>query len=219
MRAVLIVLGIAIFGVVLSTLLSKPKDLTPFPQEREDQKRQEANKSSDAAIKTNTNKPAEPAFSAPKEGAVQAVLSVEGRGDIVIELYPKAAPKTVAHITDLIKKGFYNGIKVHRVEPGFVVQAGDPKTKTEGVDAPGIGQGGSGQNIPFETNDLKNVTGALSMALSERRSDTGDSQFFINMKHNDFLDGDYCVFGKVIQGMDNVPKIQKGDTIKSFTLK
>src|SRR5688500_12091874 len=182
MRAVLIVLGIAIFGIILSLLVSKPKDLTPLPQEREDQRRQEMNAST--ASTTNPSGTAEPAFTPPKEGSVQTVLSVDGKGDIVIEMYPKAAPKTVQQITSLIKRGFYNGIKIHRVEPGFVVQAGDPVTKTAGIDGPTIGQGGSGKNIPFESNDLKHVKGSVAMALSAARSDTADSQLFINLSYN-----------------------------------
>jgi cyclophilin family peptidyl-prolyl cis-trans isomerase len=217
MRAILIVLGIAIFGIVLSTLFSRPKDLTPFPQEREDQRKNAYNDASNKALATN--KAAEPAFNPPREGAIQAVLTVEGRGDVVIEMYPKAAPKTVAHLKELIAKGFYNGIRVHRVEPGFVVQLGDPQTKSMAIDARAIGSGGSGQNIPFEQSNLLNLTGTVAMALSGPRSDTGDSQFFINLKHNDFLDGDYCVFGKVVQGMDVVGTIQKKDKVTSFKLK
>ena len=214
MRAVLIVLGIAIFGIVISLLVSKPKDLTPLPQEREQQRRDAMNATASAPLPT-----AEPPFTPPKEGAVQTVLSVEGKGDIVIEMYPKAAPKTVGQITNLIKSGFYNGIKVHRVEPGFVVQAGDPQTKTMALDAPEIGKGGSGKSLPFERNDLKNVKGSLSMALSPNDKESGDSQFYINLNYNKHLDGDYCVFGKVIQGMDVAEKVQRGDTIKSFAVK
>ena len=219
MRAVFIVLGIALFGIVLSTLFSKPKDLTPYPQEREEQRKQDYNDSVSKPVPAGTNKAAEPAFKPPTEGAVQAVLSIEGRGDVVIEMYPKAAPKTVAHLTGLLKKGFYDGIRVHRVEPGFVVQLGDPQTKSMEVDAAAIGSGGSGKNIPFEQSNLLNVTSSVAMALSGPRTDTADSQFFINLKHNDFLDGDYCVFGKVLQGMDVVEKIQKRDKVASFKLK
>ena len=217
MRAVLVVLGIAIFGIVLSSLFSRPKDLTPYPQDREEQRKNAMNASSNASAAA-TNPSSEPAFNPPKDGAVKATLTIENRGDFVFEFYPKAAPKTVAQITGLIQKGHYNGIKVHRVETGFVVQMGDPQTKTMDVRAPEIGTGGSGKNIPFEANDLKNVTGAVSMALSSARSDTADSQIFINLKHNAFLDGDYCVFGKVIQGMDKVAAIQVGDKISSFKL-
>jgi len=151
------------------------------------------------------------ALSAPPNPVVE--MTIEKRGKITIELYPEEAPKTVAHFLELIKKKFYDGIRVHRVEPDFVVQAGDPQTRTKGVDAPGIGTGGSGKNIPFEGNRRTHETGTVAMALSAPKSDTGDSQFFINLKPNHFLDGSYCVFGKVTKGMDVVKKIEKGDRI------
>jgi cyclophilin family peptidyl-prolyl cis-trans isomerase len=144
-------------------------------------------------------------------------MTIEKKGDITIELYAKDAPKTVAHLQELIKKKFYDGMLIHRVEPNFVVQAGDPNTKTKGVDAPGIGSGGSGKNIPFEENKHTHETATLGMALSAPRSATGDSQWFINLKPNHFLDGNYCVFGKVTKGMDVVAKIVKGDKIVSVT--
>jgi cyclophilin family peptidyl-prolyl cis-trans isomerase len=79
-----------------------------------------------------------------------------------------------------------------------------------------LGGGGSGQNIPFEPNSLTNDTDTLAMALSGPRSATGDSQFFINLVDNHKLDGDYCVFGKVVGGTELVDKIQQGDRIKSM---
>jgi cyclophilin family peptidyl-prolyl cis-trans isomerase len=103
------------------------------------------------------------------------------------------------------------------VVPNFVVQAGNPATKTKGADAPEEGTGGSGKTIPFEQSKLPNVRGSLAMALRSPQSDTADSQFFINLKYNNTLDNDYCVFGKVIEGMDVVAKVSKGDVIKSFT--
>lgn len=161
------------------------------------------------------------------EKAVQVQMSVEGRGLVVLELQPKDAPKTVAQIVRLCKTRFYDGILVHRVVPGFVVQAGDPKTKTlqpqelatmsdQKKAELRIGSGGSGNNIPFETNSKTHMQGTLGMALSAPRSDTGDSQWFINLEANHQLDGDYCVFGKVTKGMDVVRKIRVGDRIKSM---
>src|ERR1051325_210751 len=97
------------------------------------------------------------AFAAPPANPV-VEMTVQKRGTVVIELYPKAAPKTVEHFMDLVKKGFYNGILVHRVEPGFVVQAGDPKTKTGGADAPGVGGGGSGKDIPLGSHRAEEHT-------------------------------------------------------------
>lgn len=154
-------------------------------------------------------------------------LVIEGRGTVLLHLYPADAPKTVAHIVDLCRKKFYDGILVHRVEPGFVVQAGDPKTKSlkpaelatmsdQKKMELRIGAGGSGKNIPFERNNKTHMPGTIAMALSAPRSDTGDSQWFINLESNHQLDGDYCVFGKVVKGMDVVRKIRVGDRIKTM---
>lgn len=148
-------------------------------------------------------------------------MDVAGRGKVRIELYTKDAPKTVDHFLKLCKSKFYDGILVHRVVPNFVVQAGDPLTKKVGVNDPTIGSHGSGQNgksidIPFETNDKTHEVGTIAMALTQPRSATGDSQWFINLVPNHRLDGDYCVFGKVTKGMDVVQKLQKGDKIVSI---
>ena len=156
----------------------------------------------------------------------KVTLTVEHRGDIVLELYQTDAPKTVAHFLALVNKKFYDGILFHRVRPGFMAQAGDPKTK--GMDASkikslsddelgiaGIGNGGSGQNIPFETNDRTHEPGTIAMALNSPASATGDSQFFINLVSNHRLDAQYCVFGKVVKGMDVVKSLQQGDKIKT----
>ena len=158
-----------------------------------------------------------------------AEMVIAGRGKVQIELFKKEAPKTVAHFMELCQKGFYNGILVHRVEPNFVVQAGDPATKKltsaelakmtpQEIEEKHIGAGGSGKAIPFEHNQLTNETGTLAMALSAPQSDTGDSQWFINLVPNHFLDGNYCVFGKVIKGMDIVRKIRRGDRIQSLKI-
>lgn len=168
-----------------------------------------------------------PASALAAEKPVTIEMKIEGRGAVMLELYPSDAPKTVAHMVDLCKRKFYNGILVHRVEPGFVVQAGDPKTKElkpaelaamsdrKKMELQ-IGAGGSGKNIPFEVNDKTHKPGTMAMALSRPRSDTGDSQWFINLEANHQLDGDYCVFGKVIKGMDVVRKIRVGDRISSM---
>jgi cyclophilin family peptidyl-prolyl cis-trans isomerase len=218
MRAVMVIIAIAIGAVLFSILLQpRGKDLIENPQIRDEERRGDHDKD-----KAGAPKPQQPeALNPPREGAITAVLKVKNRGELTVELYPKAAPKTVQHISDLIRKGFYDGIKFHRVVGSFVVQAGDPKTKTESVDAPGVGENGSGQTIPFEKNDLKNVMYSLGMARS-KTMDSADSQFFINLANNKFLDSPdnpYCVFGQVIAGKEIAPKIQKGDVIESFSIK
>lgn len=128
---------------------------------------------------------------------------------IVIELFDKEAPGTVANFEKLIKEGFYDGLKFHRVIPGFVAQGGCPY---------GNGMGGPGYTIKCETagNPHKHERGALSMA--HRGKDTGGSQFFICFEPQPHLDGVHTVFGQVIEGMDMVDEIEQGDHMQKVTV-
>ncbi|MBM3495046.1 MAG: peptidylprolyl isomerase [Armatimonadetes bacterium] len=233
MRPVLVILGIAIAAIVISIATQRSKDLSPAPQEEaaaaKEAEQQAAWKKADAEQRAGERQ-ATREFKPPTEGAKQITVNVAGKGAIVVEVYPKAAPQTVAQFVRLAQTGFYKDIKFHRVEPAFVVQAGDPDTKPvsgprlvamsmEERAALGIGSGGSGKNIPFEPNELAHVRGSIAMALNAPRSATGDSQFFINLKDNVGLNNDYCVFGKVTQGMDVVDKIAVGDAIESMAVK
>lgn len=158
-------------------------------------------------------------------------VEIEGRGKFDIEFFAIEAPKTVAHILRLVEEKFFDGMLIHRVVPNFVVQTGDPKSKKmkpeEARAKPGpsggtegIGDGGSGKNIPFEENTKQHDRGTLGMALTGARTDTGDSQWFINLRDNHRLNGDYCVFGKVLgEGMTVVDKIERGDRIVAVRLK
>jgi peptidylprolyl isomerase len=121
-------------------------------------------------------------------------------GSVLIQLHPDLAPKHVARIKELVRKGFYDGLAFHRVIDGFMAQGGDPR---------GDGTGGSGQNIPAEFNSLKHVRGTASMARSADPN-SADSQFFICLDTADFLDGQYTGWGTVISGMEFVDKIKKG---------
>ncbi len=118
-------------------------------------------------------------------------------GRVTLELYPDAAPKHVARIKELARDGFYDGLKFHRVIPGFMAQGGDPS---------GNGTGGSGQNIPAEFSDKSHVRGTASMARSAM-PDSADSQFFICFDDAPHLDGQYSVWGQVVDGMDLVDNI------------
>ena len=131
----------------------------------------------------------------------KAKIHMDDGGDIVIELNEKQAPGTVQNFIDLINKGFYNGLRFHRVIPGFVAQGGCPN---------GNGTGGPGYTIKDELVVIlvKNERGALSMA--HRGPNTGGSQFFIVYEPQPHLDGVHTVFGKVIEGMDVVDGIQQG---------
>ena len=137
-----------------------------------------------------------------KEVKMKIAVIETGKGTIKAELYTDKAPITTKNFIELAGSGFYNGLTFHRVEPGFVVQGGDPK---------GDGTGGSEKNIPLETNqELKHVKGALGMARSED-PDSASSQFYITLAPAPFLDGNYAVFGKVIEGMEIAEKINVGD--------
>jgi len=122
------------------------------------------------------------------------------RGRVVIELRPDLAPNHVARIKELTREGFYDGIVFHRVIEGFMAQGGDPT---------GTGTGGSGQNLKAEFSDEPHVRGILSMARSGH-PDSADSQFFIVLADAPHLDGQYTVWGKVIEGMDSVDLLKRG---------
>ncbi|MGI0035195.1 MAG: peptidylprolyl isomerase [Nitrososphaera sp.] len=126
-------------------------------------------------------------------------------GDIVVEFFPDAAPKTVENFKRLANTGFYDGLSFHRIVPGFVIQGGDPNTKSE-ANRSRWGTGGPGWTVKAEVNKNKHTRGALSMARSQDPNSAG-SQFFIVLKDSNFLDGQYTVFGRVTSGMDAVDKI------------
>ncbi len=122
-------------------------------------------------------------------------------GRVTIEMRPDLAPKHVARIKELVRKKFYDGLTFHRVIEGFMAQTGDPK---------GDGTGGSGEKLAAEFSSEKHVRGTVSMA---RTSDpnSADSQFFICFAPAAYLDGQYTVWGRVIEGMEHVDALKKGD--------
>lgn len=126
-------------------------------------------------------------------------------GDIALEFFPDAAPKTVENFKKLAGSGFYDGLVFHRIVPGFVIQGGDPLTKSV-ANKNRWGTGGPGWNVKAEFNKNKHSRGALSMARSSDPNSAG-SQFFVVLKDANFLDGQYTVFGRVTSGMDVVDKI------------
>jgi len=121
-------------------------------------------------------------------------------GRVVIQMLPNIAPRHVARIKELTRKGFYDGLTFHRVIPGFMAQTGDPQ---------GDGSGGSGQQLKAEFSNVQHIRGTVSMA---RASDpnSADSQFFICFAPVPFLDGQYTVWGQVVSGMQVVDKIKAG---------
>lgn len=125
-------------------------------------------------------------------------------GKIVLEFFPKAAPKHVANFKQLARSGFYNGTKFHRVIPGFMIQGGDPNSKDN--DRSNDGTGNSGTKVPAEFTSIPHKRGILSMARSSDPN-SASCQFFIVVKDSNFLDNQYSVFGRVIEGMDVADKI------------
>lgn len=122
-------------------------------------------------------------------------------GRVVIETRPDLAPGHVARIKELVKQGFYDGVVFHRVIEGFMAQTGDPL---------GNGTGGSGKKLKAEFSKEPHVRGTVSMARAQDPN-SGDSQFFICFADAKFLDNQYTVWGRVIEGMDNIDKVKKGD--------
>ena len=131
------------------------------------------------------------------------VIEMDNGGIIELELYPDAAPKTVANFTKLVSEGFYDGLTFHRVIPGFMIQGGDPQ---------GNGMGGAKDNVIGEfrangfNNPIKHTRGVISMARAYNPN-SASSQFFIMHKDAPHLDGRYAAFGKVISGIEVVDEI------------
>ncbi|HEY0173676.1 MAG TPA: peptidylprolyl isomerase, partial [Pyrinomonadaceae bacterium] len=138
--------------------------------------------------------------------SVRAIISTD-KGAVTLELLPDDAPLTVDNFVQLARRNYFNGVLFHRVVPNFVVQGGDPR---------GDGNGGPGYQIRCEINTVPYARGAVGMALSGK--DTGGSQWFVTHSPQPHLDGGYTVFGRVVEGMDVVDRIVRGDRIRSVTI-
>jgi peptidyl-prolyl cis-trans isomerase B (cyclophilin B) len=125
-------------------------------------------------------------------------------GSIELKFFPDVAPNHVNNFIELARKGFYDGTTFHRVIPGFMIQGGDPNSKS--ADRSTHGMGGPGYTLKAEFNDKPHKRGILSMARSAN-PDSAGSQFFICVADAPFLDKQYTVFGEVVSGMDVVDKI------------
>ena len=131
--------------------------------------------------------------------SAQEIAVIETKfGKIEVQFFKDKAPGHVKNFKDLAKKGFYDGTIFHRVIPGFMIQGGDPNTKSD--DRSNHGMGGPGYSIKAEFNDTLHKRGILSMARSQDPNSAG-SQFYIVVKDSAFLDGQYTAFGKVLSGM------------------
>ena len=133
--------------------------------------------------------------------AENALLLKLKNGDVVIEMFSDDAPNHVARIKELVRAGFYNGLKFHRVIDGFMAQTGCPF---------GTGTGGSGKKLKAEFNRRPHLRGTVSMARA-MNPDSGDSQFFICFADCPWLDGQYTVWGEVTSGMEFVDLIKRGE--------
>jgi peptidylprolyl isomerase len=136
------------------------------------------------------------------EGDEKLILETT-KGTVLIALRPDLAPTHVARIKELVEEGFYDGVAFHRVIDGFMAQTGCPQ---------GTGTGGSGHKLKAEFSKEKHVRGTVSMARSQN-PDSGDSQFFICFEESPWLNGQYTVWGKVVEGMENVDKIKRGEPV------
>jgi peptidyl-prolyl cis-trans isomerase B (cyclophilin B) len=132
--------------------------------------------------------------------SLKAVIQTH-EGAITVDLDFRKAPNTVANFVDLARKGFFDGLTFHRVIQRFMIQGGDPK---------GNGSGGPGYSIPFEKNDLKHEIGVISMA-NNGDPNSGGSQFFIVQWPQPHLDGKHTIFGKVVDGLDVIYRIEQND--------
>jgi peptidyl-prolyl cis-trans isomerase B (cyclophilin B) len=152
-------------------------------------------------------------------GAGPVLVLDTAKGVIEIETYPEEAPKTVAHILGLVKRGFYTGLRFHRAEPNFVIQVGDPMTRDMSKQA-SWGRGNSGKPIGAAeiTKKRRHGPGAVGMGHAGSAKDA-DSQFYITLRDAPSLDGKYAVWGRVIKGLDVAAKIQKGDVLKKVSVR
>ncbi len=133
----------------------------------------------------------------------QIIMDID-HGRIVIETRPDLAPNHVARITELVQEGFYDGIVFHRVIEGFMAQTGDPT---------GTGTGGTGKKLAAEFSEEPHIRGTCSMARAQDPN-SADSQFFICFDDAGFLDHQYTVWGRVVEGMEHVDKIKRGEPVK-----
>lgn len=151
-------------------------------------------------------------YSKPPEMQIETnrtykVLIKTNKGDIKLELNPAEAPLTVNNFVTLARDGFYNGVTFHRVEPGFVIQGGDPE---------GSGRGGPGYR--FNDEPVKRPYRAGTVAMANAGPNTNGSQFFICLADQPGLPPSYTIFGDTVSGMDVVLNIRKGDVMQSVTV-
>jgi len=159
----------------------------------------------------------------PAQATRAPVIVVEtSKGTFAFETYPAEAPKTVSHIVELVKQGFYDGQRVHRAIAGFVVQWGDPRSRDE-AKQPEWGRGpAASSGMPIGAAELSkkrtHVKGAVAMAHPGDPA-LADSQLFVTLAMRDDLNGKYVVFGHIIEGADVPEQLQRGDVIQRMIVR
>ena len=201
---------ILLAAIVIFVLLQKPSEVAPPPPVI-------ASVTPSLTPAPTSTIPPKYDLTVDKDGLSKAVgtMTLSGGGTVTFRFYSNDAPNTVKRITQLISEGFYNGMVIHRMDPGFVIQAGDPNCAVSGN--PRCGTGGSGVKLKAEFNSRKHEPGILSMARTDD-PDSADSQFFVMLGYAPQLDGKYTIFGKTISGFEHIQKVQRGDKIVSFTI-
>jgi len=153
---------------------------------------------------------------ATAQDAAPVIVVETSKGTFAFETYPAEAPKTVAHIVTLVRSGFYDGLRIHRAVPGFVVQWGDPRSREPERQAEwGRGPGAS-SGTPVGTAEITkkrtHTAGAVGLSHPGLPS-RGDSQVYVTLANRPDLDGKYTVFGHIIEGADVPPRLERGDLI------
>lgn len=192
------------FAVLISSILlmSCGEKKTDTTQKNDNANQKQMTNTTNTIQKVDTTKPA-------ADNLSDTVIMETSMGEMTIELYSKDAPKHAANFKKLVKDGFYDGLLFHRVIPGFMIQGGDPNTKSG--DRSTYGQGGPGYTIPAEIK-LKHEMGSLAAArlgdAANPQRESSGSQFYIVTGNASHLDGQYTVYGKVIKGIEIAHKIE-----------
>jgi peptidyl-prolyl cis-trans isomerase B (cyclophilin B) len=198
-------LPLSVLGIIVLLVVGCGSQAT-VPATTEPPEATEPKKEETSMSKNRWSSP--PEMQIDPEKAYVATIETE-RGNIVLDLYPQHAPKTVNNFVFLVREGFYDGVAFHRVIPDFMIQGGDPT---------GTGAGGPGYKFEDEVkgNPLTHETGVISMANAG--PNTNGSQFFITHSPQPHLNGKHTVFGKVTEGQDVVDAIQQGDVMLKVTI-
>jgi peptidyl-prolyl cis-trans isomerase B (cyclophilin B) len=159
---------------------------------------------------------------AAQSGSAPVIVVETAKGTFAFETYPNEAPKTVAHVVDLVKRGFYDGQRVHRALPGFVVQWGDPRSRDTAIESEWGRGAGASSGTPIGVAELSrkrlHMRGAVAMAHDGDPS-MADSQMYVTLADRPDLNNQYVVFGHVIEGVDVPARLERGDLVRRMSVK